>query len=231
MNLHKKISLAAAATLITTNLSAASLDIREEYKHGGEETAGRIKIGGNAGNHFFGVEMKHSGFSDIENLEVKENEFEYGYRWNVTKQFRVQPSMPITISDGRTTYKPQVRVQYKFDNGITTKLRYRHEFRNFTEESDRDSVNRSKVTANIAYNWNQLQFDLEGNYAEDFIDKEWNDGSNEWDYNLKVGYKIDNTNWRPYIELGNVQCNSACANEGYDSSRQLRSRVGVTYSF
>ncbi|CAM4343680.1 oligogalacturonate-specific porin KdgM family protein [Vibrio agarivorans] len=227
MNKLSKASIAVASLLATTLVSAASLDFREEYKHGGEERAGRIKISAGVGNHYFGVEAKHSG--ELDELERADNEFEYGYNWNIDKQWRIQTAMPVTFgSNGRTTYKPQVRVQYKFENGITTKFRYRHELRNV---ADGENLNRSKVTGNIDYNWNAWQFGFEANYAEDFFAEKWNNGEHEWDYNFKIGYKEKDWSWRPYIELGNVQCNSACEKAGEDSSRQLRSRVGITYSF
>ncbi len=55
-----------------------------------------------------------------------------------------------------------------------------------------------------------------------------NNGKYEWDYNLKIGYKESGWKWRPYIELGNVQCTSSSCD---DDTRQLRSRIGITYSF
>ncbi|MGR5117503.1 oligogalacturonate-specific porin KdgM family protein [Vibrio astriarenae] len=241
MNKLSKASIAVASLLATTLVSAASLDFREEYKHGGEERAGRIKISGSAGNHYFGVEAKHTG--ELNDLARADNEFEYGYNWNIDKQLRVQTAMPITFGNGNVTYKPQVRVQYKFENGLVSKLRYRHEFREYSGDNTttgRDgekhsSVNKSKITGNLDYNWNAWQFGFEANYAEDFFSEKWKvgngDGQYEWDYNFKIGYKEKDWSWRPYIELGNVQCNSACSAEGDDSKRQLRSRVGITYSF
>lgn len=237
-----KIALAIATTLFAGSLTAASLDIREEYKHGNEDTAGRVKIGGSSGNHYFGVEMKHTGLSEIKDLESTANEFEYGYNWNINKKLRFQTAMPITLSSNNTTYKPQVRVQYKFDNNITTKFRWRQEFRHYSGDNtttgrdgeQHNNLNRTKLTANIDYTINNFQFGLEGNYAEDFFNSEWKsgntDGEHEWDYNFKFGYKIPNSAWRPYVEFGNVQCNSSC-DAGDQNGRQLRSRVGITYSF
>lgn len=241
MNFKNKLTIAISTVLFAGSLSAASLDIREEYKHSNEDTGGRVKIGGSSGNHYFGIEMKHSGLLDMSDLHSTANEFEYGYNWNINKKLRFQTAMPVTLSSSNVTYKPQVRVQYKFDTGITTKFRYRHEFRNYADDEDttgRDgekhtSLNRSKMTANIDYTWNGIQLGLEGNYAEDFFNSEWKSGNQEsgkyeWDYNFKVGYKIQSTSWRPYMEFGNVQCNSECSDE---DGRQLRTRAGITYSF
>jgi hypothetical protein len=139
--------------------------------------------------------------------------------------------MPLTFGNDSITYKPQVRVQYQFENGITTKLRYRHEFREYDSGSSNDSRDRSKITANLDYNYETWQFGLEANYADNLTDLsgEWpmSAGDKEWDYNLKIGHKEIGSDWRPYVEFGNVQCTS----DSCDSSRQLRSRVGITYSF
>lgn len=238
MNSRKQVTLAVATTLFAGSISAASLDFRQEYKHDSEDWAGRIKIGGNTGNHYYGVEMKHSG--NLSELQRSDSEFEYGYHFDLDDQWRVSTSMPITFGDKAVTYKPQVRVQYKFDSGITTKLRYRHEFRNYAsgttstglDGEEHDFLDAGKITGNIEYNWSSWQFGFEANYKEDFFNDTWNlgnrDGKYEWDYNFKLGYKNGDSNWRPYVEFGNVQCNSTCTDS---ASRQLRSRVGITYSF
>ncbi|MBO1591103.1 oligogalacturonate-specific porin KdgM family protein [Yersinia pseudotuberculosis] len=235
--MNKKIAIISITTLLSAfSVSSATLDFREEYKHDQKDWAGRVKIGGSAGNNFFGVEIKHTG--NLSDLESGDNEFEYGYKYTINNKIKISPGVLVNFGDTSVTYKPQVRLEYSFDNGVTTKIRYRHEIRNYSAGNtskgrngeSHDSLDRSKLTGNITYQWAFLQFDFEANYAEDFINKEWKMGNNdkyEWDYNLKVGYK-NSSKWRPYIELGNVQCTSST---DCGSSRQLRSRVGVTYSF
>ncbi|CAH0528726.1 oligogalacturonate-specific porin KdgM family protein [Vibrio hippocampi] len=240
MHSFNKIAIGVISVVAVSSVSAASLDFRQEYRNKQDQYNSRVKISGSSGKHFFGLEAKQTGkpFSDIERGD---NEFEYGYRFDLDKHWRIQPSMPITFANGNTTYKPQVRVQYKFDNGLTAQLRYRHQFRNYSEDNTttgRDGekygyVNSSKITANLNWNVGYWQFGLEGNYDEDFISDKWSKGTNgqyEWDYNLKVGYKQKGWDWRPYFELGNIGCaSSACEDDR--GSRQLRSRVGITYSF
>ncbi|MFA0678615.1 oligogalacturonate-specific porin KdgM family protein, partial [Vibrio sp. 10N.222.51.A6] len=46
----------------------------------------------------------------------------------------------------------------------------------------------------------------------------------EWDLGVKIGYKFDNL--RPYVEFWTSDYGSA-----EESERQLKTRVGVTYSF
>lgn len=238
MRTRQQIALAITTIIFASNISAASLNFRQEYKHDSEEWAGRIKIGGSTGNHFYGVEMKHSG--NLNELQRGDSEFEYGYHFKLDNYWRITTSMPITFGDEAVTYKPQIRVQYKSDSGVTTKLRYRHEFRNYAsgktstglDGKQHNSLDASKITGNVDYSWNEWQLGLEANYKKDFFNDEWRlgnrDGEYEWDLNLTIGYKDKNWNWYPYIELGNVQCNSSCDD---NTSRQLRSRLGVTYSF
>ncbi|MPW36389.1 oligogalacturonate-specific porin KdgM family protein [Vibrio sp. B1Z05] len=230
-----QITLFITATVVAASVNAASVDYRQEYKHNDKAYASRVKVGSSVGNHFFSLEAKQTG-KPISDWQAADNEFVYGYNFKVNKKWRITPSMPITFGNDRVTYKPQVRVQYKFDSGLTSKLRYRHEFRDYTgDKSDKDSIDRSKITGNLDYKIGALQLGFEANYAQDFFhDNEWFGGKsakrhNEWDYNVKIGYKEASWSWRPYIELGNVQYSSGPS--ATNSNRQLRTRVGLTYSF
>ena len=225
MKKYNKIALAVASTLFAGSLAAASLDVRQEYKHDSESYASRVKIGGGVGNHYFGVEAKQKG-QPFSEWESGDNEFEYGYKFQVTDHWLIQPSMPITFSSDKVTYKPQVRVQYAFDSGVKAKLRYRHEFRDYTDESGESSEQKSKVTGNLEYNYENLQLGFEANYEKGLDDQVYfNNKDMNWDMNLKIGYKEADWAWRPYVEFGNVSVSST------SDDRQLRSRVGVTYSF
>lgn len=225
MKKYNKIALAVVSTLFAGSLAAASLDVRQEYKHDSESYASRVKIGGGVGNHYFGVEAKQKG-QPFSEWESGDNEFEYGYKFQVTDHWLIQPSMPITFSSDKVTYKPQVRVQYAFDSGVKAKLRYRHEFRDYTDESGESSEQKSKVTGNLEYNYENLQLGFEANYEKGLDDQVYfNNKDMNWDMNLKIGYKEADWAWRPYVEFGNVSVSST------SDDRQLRSRVGVTYSF
>ena len=225
MKKYNKIALAVVSTIFAGNLAAGSLDVRQEYKHDSESYASRVKIGGGVGNHYFGVEAKQKG-QPFSEWESGDNEFEYGYKFQVTDHWLIQPSMPITFSSDKVTYKPQVRVQYAFDSGVKAKLRYRHEFRDYTDESGESSEQKSKVTGNLEYNYENLQLGFEANYEKGLDDQVYfNNKDMNWDMNLKIGYKEADWAWRPYVEFGNVSVSST------SDDRQLRSRVGVTYSF
>ncbi|WP_220719147.1 oligogalacturonate-specific porin KdgM family protein [Agarivorans litoreus] len=221
----KQIALITTLLLSAGSVSAASLDFRQEYKHDTEKYASRIKLGAGVGNYYFGVEAMQHGhiFSD---WESKGNEFDFGYKYKIDEKWMLIPGMPITFFPGHVTFKPQLRVQYKFDSGLTAKLRYRHEFRRFTDEKDKSGEQKSKITANLNYNYNYFQFGLEGNFEKGLDDQVLfdNDDTN-WDLLFQIGYKGKDWNLRPYAEFGNVSVSSK------SSDRQLRSRVGITYSF
>ncbi|WP_153448845.1 oligogalacturonate-specific porin KdgM family protein [Vibrio algicola] len=235
----KKVVLITSAVLLASTAvtaTAASLDYRHEYKFGNNQNADRIKIGGSTktetGQHNYSVEMKFSGKEGnygYNDMERGDSEFLYSYKYNIDEHWYVEPGMPITFGDESVTYKPQVRVGYKFDNGIVTKLRYRHEFRDYTESKNNgDTYQKSKITYNLDYTWNNMiQLGFEANYeiAHEGDDwKLWDDSNKGYDYDLKIGYKND-SNWRPYVQFGNVGVSSKT------DQRQLRSRVGITYSF
>ncbi|WP_407701714.1 oligogalacturonate-specific porin KdgM family protein [Vibrio algicola] len=222
-----------AIAVTSTSAFAASIDFRHEYKHDTEANNNRVKISGSTGGNFYSVEMKFNGSDGywFNNMERGDSEFEYGYKFTLNDNWAIQPSMPITMGDHKTTYKPQVRVYYNFDSGITTKLRYRYGIVDYTsdiENAGKDNYEYGQLTGNITYTWKDAwNFDFEANYYQNY-DKDVllfdNDNTN-YELNLKIGYKIGETNWRPYAEFGSV------AVDKYTSDRQLRSRIGVTYSF
>lgn len=223
MLIIRKISIASIFFLTATSVSAASLDFRQEYKHDSETYASRAKIGAGVGNHFFSVEAMQKG-KPFSEWESSGNEFEYGYKFKVDEHWTLIPSLPVTFFDGHVSYKPQLRAQYKFDSGVVTKLRYRHQFRHFSDDKDMETL--SYVTANVDYNYNHFQFGLEGNYTKGHDDQVFFDnGDTNWDLGIKLGYKGKDWNWRPYIEFANVSVSSK------SDDRQLRSRIGITYSF
>lgn len=138
----------------------------------------------------------------------------------------------------KVTYKPQFRVGYKFDFGLTTTLRYRHEindFRNHRMFGDKDSetnerlenAQKSKITHTGSYKFQQLpkfDFSWEANYVKSlnnvlqYDSKDW-----EWDAGLKFGYKFDFA--KPYVEIWTSDISST------SSDREAKYRVGMTYSF
>ncbi len=184
------------------------------------------------------------------------NWYIYGMEWDNTatytidKNWYLQVGMPIAwdwdepnANGGdwklkKVTYKPQLRVGYKFDSGLTTTLRYRHEindFRNHEMFGDKDNEtgerlangHKSKITHTGSYKVDSLPnlyLAWEANYLKShnnvlqYDSKDW-----EWDAGIKFGYKFDSI--RPYAEIWTSDISST------SSDREAKYRLGITYSF
>lgn len=233
--------------------SAATLDYRAEYKHEDETYAHRIKIGGSKSlsdnmKLSLGVEQKfHS--QDTTNVwdqvVAGDSEFSWAVRYQIDDQWYIQPGMPITFGDDdeKTTYKPQLRVGYKSSFGLTTALRYRHEFQVYSDEAGSKTltdgtsvdiagktVEQGKWTLSGAYQFSDqelknIKLSYEVNYNKNYDDVRLSDGKDsEWDAGVTVGYQMGD--FRPYFELWTVDHGSSAEDE-----RQLRTRVGIKYNF
>lgn len=229
---NKKSLCITFAVLVSHSVlaNAASIDFRHEYKGTSQVNTNRIKISGSSRNDFFSVEMKYSGSDGsgggFNNLERGDSEFEYGHQFKLNNKWMIQPSVPITMGDQRISYKPQVRVYYYFDSGVTAKVRYRYKYTHYTDVNGSAPQRLGEITTNLTYTWdNLMQFDFEADYSKSYDGiAQYNNKDYNYYYNLKLGYKL-NSKWRPYVEFGNVSVSSK------SDKRQLRSRLGVSYSF
>lgn len=249
MNKIKALPIAIAAVFLSGTAVAGQIDWRTEYKHESEQHAGRIKIGdstkvSDSGKWYYSVEMKYfsgdnadgsrGGF--MQNLQRGDSEVDWGYQHKINKQWFIQPGMPITFGDERITYKPQFRVGYNAKMGLKTRLRYRYEIRQYADGHSSyggETWNKSKVTLTGGYKvkkYPNLKLDYEANYwySHEFDentgkDRQFDNGADNWDLGLFVGYQIEN--WRPYVEFWNSSVSSST------DERQLKTRVGIKYKF
>ncbi|GLR02946.1 MULTISPECIES: oligogalacturonate-specific porin KdgM family protein [Vibrio] len=246
-----KIAALVATTLLAGAASAATLDYRAEYKHEDEKFAHRIKIGGST-NVFddwklsLGVEQKFASNDPTkywDQVERGDSEFSWAMTRNLTKQWYIQPGMPITFGSEKTTYKPQFRVGYKSSFGLTTALRYRHEFQVYTDDAGTKTltdgtsvsvagktVEQGKWTLTGSYKFEdkdlqKIKLSYEINYNKNYDEVRLSDGKDsEWDAGIIAGYQMGD--FRPYIELWTVDYGSSA-----EDDRQLRTRVGLKYNF
>ncbi|GAM60477.1 hypothetical protein JCM19232_810 [Vibrio ishigakensis] len=248
-----KIAFAVVATLLAGAANAGSLNYRAEYKHDEKTYAQRVKVGESVNiadktKLYFSVEQKFQS-SDTQDFWKQttrgDSEFDWGVRYDLNKQWYIQPGMPITFGNERTTYKPQLRVGYKSSFGLTTALRYRHEFREYSNSDSngtRTLVDGSKVesagktfqegkwTLTGSYRFSNpdlknLRLSYEANYITNYDDVRLYNNTNEnWDIGGIIGYQFGNI--RPYMEFWNVKGAGSTSDD-----RQLRTRIGVSYSF
>lgn len=255
MKAMTKVSLLITSISFANVASAVTLDYRAEYKHESEEYAQRIKIGGSSklSNDFqlaLSVEQKfHSNDKSKfwDQVEAGDSEFDWAVRYKINNQWFVQPGMPITFSDDKTTYKPQIRIGYKSSFGLSTALRYRHEFQVYTDDAGNKTltdgtsvsvagktVEQGKWTLTGSYDLKQfgkeyldnIKLSYEINYNKNYDEVRLsNNKDTEWDAGLIVGYQ-----WgalQPYVELWNVKGKNGSKTD----ERQMRSRLGLKYSF
>ena len=239
MNTIRVFAVAISTILIAGPAAAGSLDFRSAYKHATEEYDHRVKIGsstqiGSQGSIYYSVEMTFGSEGDENgdegfwsDLSRGDAEFDWGYRYSLNTNWYIQPGMPITFGEDKVTYKPQLRVGYKADMGLTTALRYRHEFQEYDSDSALGSVQQSKVTLTGSYKIKSnenLKLSYEANYVKNHDDIILYDNDDwEWDAGIIIGYQFGN--WRPYVEFWSVDQNST------SDDRQLRTRIGLTYTF
>ncbi|MDC5806449.1 oligogalacturonate-specific porin KdgM family protein [Vibrio europaeus] len=226
MKHYNKISLAVAATLFAGSLSAASFDVRHEYKHSTEQHATRVKMGDSIGNFYYSGELKFKGEKGKFLEDLKNNGWEldlgYRYKFGENNNWTLQPGMPIEGRESGMTYKPQLRLTYDLDSveGLSLSGRYRYDIRQNIEADDQ---RRHRLTGNVNYRMDDWRFGFEANYYKadgyDIFD------NSDTNYELNATARRHFGQWAPYIEFGDVNVDST------SDKRELRSRVGLTYSF
>jgi oligogalacturonate-specific porin family protein len=250
MKQQNKLIFAVAATLLSGAASAATIDFRHEWKENNGDSfreSDRVKLGDSfrpfddikALKYNVGLELKFVSADDtdtLKNVELKETELDLGATYSYGN-WQFKPGMPIAMATNKTTFKPQFRIVYKADNGITTALRYRHEFARFNEEGEGDTdgetgekvrtPTKSKITLTGSY---KIEADpnIRLSYETNYI-KSWDNvilsNNKDWEYDagLVLGYQLGN--WRPYAEVWTIDVDKT------SSERQFKYRAGVKYSF
>ncbi|WP_394241450.1 oligogalacturonate-specific porin KdgM family protein [Vibrio astriarenae] len=224
MNKLTKVSIAVASLLSTTVVTAASLDVRHEYKSHTEQHATRVKLADSIGNFLVDIEAKFKGEDGKFLKDLQNNGWELGlnYRHKLNDSWTLTYGMPIEARTSGMTYKPQVRATYALESieGMSLSARYRHDIRQNNGEANQ---NRHRITGNVNYSVDQWRFGFEANwYKADGYDI-FDNGDTNYELNTSVRYVMGQ--WAPYVEFGDVNTSSE------KSTRELRSRVGLTYSF
>jgi hypothetical protein len=249
MKKHSKVALAITSIIAASSVSAASLDIRHEYKSHTEQHATRVKMGNSIGDFYFSGELKFKGEDGdfLEDLKNNGWELDLGYRYKLSDNLTLQPGMPIEGRSSGVTFKPQVRLTYDLDsvNGLSLSGRYRYDMIQNTHTTDYtnddgtpildpdgnldpqyrnlENQRRHRLTANVNYKTENWRFGVEANYYKaDGYNIYDNDDTN---YELNASIRHIMGQWQPYVEFGDVSTSSSSA------TRELRSRVGLTYSY
>ncbi|WP_261818106.1 oligogalacturonate-specific porin KdgM family protein [Vibrio gallicus] len=227
MKALNKVTLALLTTVAATSVSAASLNVRHEYKSHTEAHSTRVKMGDSIGNFYFSGELKFKGQDQTKFMQDLKNngwELDLGYRYKIDgTNWTIQPGMPIEGRESGMTYKPQLRATYALESvdGLSLSARYRYDIKTY---SNGDSTqNRHRITGNVNYSVADWKFGFEANYYNADGYNIYNNTEENYELNLTAGRKFGD--WYPYVEFGDVSTGDDKA------TRELRSRVGLTYSF
>ncbi|HAT1570985.1 MAG: oligogalacturonate-specific porin KdgM family protein [Kluyvera cryocrescens] len=213
--------------------SAVTVDLRHEFIDGGKTdktNADRVSVSHRFANGFgFSVEAKWKSGGDNTDKPYADfigngHEESISYQYKFNKNFSVQPGFNIESNDSRSIYKPNLRVQYSFDNGFYVAARYRYDYTRYPSNANKDDDKVNRGDAWAGYVFGDWRTELNYVYARSTEGNARNNNKPySQEYNVKVAYKIDK-NWAPYGEVGNVGVNDR-------DDRQTRFRVGVAYSF
>ncbi|NTY86635.1 porin [Serratia fonticola] len=225
-----KANMVLGCTLLTVAFysSAVTLDFRHEYVEDSKSHRDRILVSHRFANGLgFSVEGKFKSGGNSANKpfsDIVDNGSEYSisYQQNLLAQFSVQPGLEFETTSSKSIYKPYLRAQYNFANGIYLSGRYRYEYvRDTTTWKQDENINRGDVW--LGYKWKSLTF--ETNYVYKKSDQvKYNNNKNDYEYNGRIAWKAT-ANWTPYMEVGNI---SVYQNR---DDRQTRYRLGVQYAF
>ncbi|WP_295891334.1 oligogalacturonate-specific porin KdgM family protein [uncultured Vibrio sp.] len=224
MTKMKTLVIAMASVMTAGAASAASFDVRHEYKSHTEQHATRVKLADSIDNFLVDIEAKFKGEEGKFMKDLQNNGWELGlnYRHKLDDNWTLTYGMPIEGRTAGMTYKPQVRATYALDSveGLSLSARYRYDVR---QNNDSDNQRRHRLTGNVNYSMDDWRFGFEANYykADDYVIFD-NDDTN---YELNASVRRHMGQWAPYLEFGDVNTSSVKA------TRELRSRVGLTYSF
>ncbi|ECU7462183.1 hypothetical protein JYO67_003484, partial [Salmonella enterica subsp. enterica serovar Enteritidis] len=165
-----------------------------------------------------GGDDTNKAFND---LETQGNEYTISYQFK-TGDVAWQPGFVLETGNGYSTYKPYFRATWTLNESWWVGARYRFEYvRRSSDIRDDDTINRMDVWA--GYKWNNFDWTIEGIYKKADKYDLYDGGKDNYEYNFRTAYIIDQ--WSPFVEVGNVSVNSN------SDERQTRFRVGIGYTF
>ncbi len=220
----------SSAFVFSSSAEAVNLDFRHEFKHHTEQHANRVKISDSIGMFYYGLEAKFAAtpeedgsqgaFSD---LERGDSEIDWGFKYSLDDNWYLQPGMPIAFGDDKYSLKPQLRVGYRAnDIPLTTSLRYRRQYTQYSEGEGDDYV-QNKVTFKTGYSPGDYKLWLEVNYNYNEDKNIYDNGQEAYDVIVGAGHRFGS--WFPYVDFSDVGVGSDT------DTRQLRSRIGIKYSY
>lgn len=228
---HRGASLICAAllgalALGATSAQAITLDYRHEYTDHSKENKDRVMISDRFENGLgYSVETKFKSGGDkkdepYSDIESNGAEFSGTYQYKFSPAFSIQPGFNLEVGSSTAIYKPSLRAQYNFSNGIYVAGRYRYEYSRNTSSKRDEHVHRYEGW--LGYKTGPWRF--EGNYIwRDSDQIRFNNKDTDYEYDFKVDYSIGK--WTPFVQVGNIKVSST------SDKRQSRFRAGIKYTY
>ncbi|MBX9342577.1 oligogalacturonate-specific porin KdgM family protein, partial [Morganella morganii] len=149
--LNNKILLACCTFFISFQLNATTLDFRHEYSDSSRINKDRIAFIHSFSNgigFYIDASIKSGGvdgekgkvFSDVVNNAI---EMGLSYNHKINNNITLQPGLIFETVTDTSIYKPYLKAQYNFDNGLYVAGRYRFDYARKTKQGvDDEKTNR-----------------------------------------------------------------------------------------
>lgn len=236
-----KLVLSFILTLISSTAFANNYKTSIEYRHqfvdGSSKHADRIKgfldTGKNIG---FELDLRFSNNEgSFDKMSSNGSEFTAFYYDKLTDNITGITGLSIDLSDAGLVYVPFVRVNYAFDNGFRLQGRYKWRIWDYNQMNTQ--INEAYISTIqqldgwVGYKWGNIDLQYELQFWKEMerdAKPQANNKDVDYQQNFRLMYSYNTevgTTWRPFIEIGDIKENI------YTDERQLRYRIGITYTW
>lgn len=228
--LNNKILLACCTFFISLQLNATTLDFRHEYSDSSRINKDRIAFIHSFSNgigFYIDASIKSGGvdgekdkvFSDVVNNAI---EMGLSYNHKINNNITLQPGLIFETVTDTSIYKPYLKAQYNFDNGLNVAGRYRFDYARKTKQGvDDEKTNRFDTFIGYKYSKYKVEYDYTQMYSDAI---KYDNKKRNYEHNVSFSYQLNDT-FTPYIEVGNVAVRPT------SDARQTRYRLGLQFHF
>ncbi|MGR5118928.1 oligogalacturonate-specific porin KdgM family protein [Vibrio astriarenae] len=219
--------------ILSTSVSAASINLRHEYMpdRDGDKHRDRITVSHRFDNGIgFSVEAKWRHNDDNFISEIKSGGHEVGvsYNYKLNDTFTLQPSYAADASSTSTTHKYNIRGIAKITDNWGANLRYRYGDTRRTDGGTDRSYHQINLVTDYRLGWGKVGVDFEYKDLESGAGG-WKDKDRDHLVNFFAEYSEFSSGWVPFIELGVLTFDKD--GDKYKDDYAMRYRFGVKYSF
>lgn len=228
--LNNKILLACCTFFISLQLNATTLDFRHEYSDSSRINKDRIAFIHSFSNgigFYIDANIKSGGvdgekdkvFSDVVNNAI---EMGLSYNHKINNNITLQPGLIFETVTDTSIYKPYLKAQYNFDNGLYVAGRYRFDYARKTKQGvDDEKTNRFDTFIGYKYSKYKVEYDYTQMYSDAI---KYDNKKRNYEHNVSFSYQLNDI-FTPYIEVGNVAVRPT------SDARQTRYRLGLQFHF